>query len=354
MSTLYSTLKFLRFQDHIQAFRDGRILAPVHIRLKPTNRCNHNCWYCAYKVNNLRLGEDMVEADAISENKMAEIVQDICAMGVKAVTFSGGGEPMLYKPLPEIVEQLAQASVRVAVLTNGSNLKGRMADALAQYGTWVRISIDAWNDASYRQTRGISGDAFTQVVNNMRDFAKRNSQCVLGVSFIVTRENHEHLLEACATFKAAGVNHVKISGVVVANEGEQNNQYHAAIHEAVAASIRQAQTLNDARFTLINHYHELEERFDKRYTTCPFLQFLTIIGADCRVYSCQDKAYTQSGLLGSLHEQSFQSFWFSEANRQRIFTLDPAQVCQHHCVSHSKNLAILDFVDIDPTHGLFV
>ena len=354
MSTLYSTLKFLRFQDHIQAYQEGRVLAPVHIRIKPTNRCNHNCWYCAYKVDNLRLGEDMLESDTIPEEKMDEIVQDVCNMGVKAVTFSGGGEPLTYKPLPQVVEKLSQGGVRVAALSNGSNLKGGMADAFAKHGTWIRISIDAWDDLSYQKARGVSGDAFSQVIKNMRDFSNRGSQCVLGVSFIVTPENHKHLMQACTLFKQAGVNHVKLSGVVVANEGNLNNRYHESIQKSVLTSIRQTQTLNDDHFSLINHYHDLEERFDKSYTSCPFLQFLTVIGADGNVYTCQDKAYTQNGLLGSIKDRSFKSFWFSESNQQRIFQLNPSQSCRHHCVSHGKNLAILDFVDINPNHGLFV
>lgn len=354
MSILYSSLKFLRFADHLDAYRNRQVLAPVHIRIKPTNHCNHDCWYCAYKVGNLKLGEDMVEADSIPTEKMAEIVEDIVAMGVKAVTFSGGGEPLLYKTLPEHIARLSDGGVRVATLTNGSNLKGRMADAFAEHGTWVRISIDGWDDASYNKARGLRGDAFSQLIRNMRDFSKRKSKCVLGVSFIVTPENYPHLQEACATFKEAGANHVKLSGVVVANEGSQNNKYHADILQNVTAEINQAQRLNGDGFSIINHYHELEERFDKSYTTCPFLQFLTVIGADCSVYSCQDKAYTKSGMLGSCKEQSFRQFWFSEENRKRIFSINPAKECGHHCVSHGKNLAIEDFINIDPDHGQFV
>ncbi len=354
MSVIYSSLKFLRFADHIDAYRNRHVVAPVHIRIKPTNLCNHDCWYCAYKVDNLELGGDMVEADSIPEAKMDEIVGDIIDMGVRAVTFSGGGEPLLYKSLPKVVKRLSAGGVRVATLTNGSNLKGKMAEAFAEHGTWVRISIDAWDDASYRKARGIKGDAFSQIVENMRKFTAMQSKCVLGVSFIITPDNHHHLLDACKIFKDAGVNHVKLSGVVVANDGGNNNRYHAEIMEKVSAQIKQAQRLNDGSFSIINHYHELEERFDKDYETCPFLQFLTVIGADCNVYSCQDKAYTESGMMGSIKERSFKEFWFSEENKKRLFGLNPSRECSHHCVAHSKNLAIRNFINIDPDHGNFV
>jgi 2-iminoacetate synthase ThiH len=55
MATYYSPLKFLHFKDHLQGLEQGKIVAPVHIRVKPTNHCNHNCWYCAYRADNLEV-----------------------------------------------------------------------------------------------------------------------------------------------------------------------------------------------------------------------------------------------------------------------------------------------------------
>ncbi|MEG3641240.1 radical SAM protein [Magnetococcus sp. PR-3] len=354
MAKLYSHLKFLRFQSHLQALQEKRVEAPVHIRIKPTNICNQDCWYCAYKVSHLQLGENMVERDVIPEAKMHEIADDCIEMGVKAVTFSGGGEPLVYKPLPDIVEKLAKGGIRVASLTNGVNLKGRMADAFANHATWIRISIDAWDGPSYVKARGVKADEFDRVLQNIRNFTARNSRCVLGISFIVTKDNAEHLYDAVKLFKEAGVNHVKLSGTVIANSGAENNAYHRPLMPTVNAQIAQAKTLATDDFGVIDYYHELEERFDKPYNSCPFLQFLTVIGADQRVYTCQDKAYTDLGQLGSIEGRRFKDFWFSEENRQRMFAFDPSQNCNHHCVSHTKNLAILDYLNLDPDHGLFV
>jgi MoaA/NifB/PqqE/SkfB family radical SAM enzyme len=354
MAQLYSNLKFLRYADHLEALREQRVVAPVHIRIKPVNRCNHNCWYCAYRVSNLQLGEDINYQDTIPEAKMFEIVDDVIEMGVKAVTFSGGGEPLLYKPLPEVVKRLALGGVRVASLTNGANLKGRVADAFAEYGTWVRVSTDAWDDASFAKSRGIKEGEFTQLLRNLSRFAERKSKCVLGVSFIVDANNCTHLYEACVLLKNAGVSHVKFSGVVVSNSGAENNLYHAKIRAIVTGQIELARGLADAEFAVINHYHDLDERFQKSYQRCPYLMFLTVIGADCKVYTCQDKAFTVSGTLGSIVKRRFKDFWYSDDNRQRLFGLNPAMECTHHCVSHGKNLAIMDLLSIDPDHGVFV
>ena len=95
MSSKYSTLKIFHYQEKLDnlTLDTQEIKPPLHIRIKPTNVCNHNCWYCAYKVDYLQLGQDMVERDFIAEDKMMEIIDDCAEMGVKAITFSGGGEP---------------------------------------------------------------------------------------------------------------------------------------------------------------------------------------------------------------------------------------------------------------------
>ena len=354
MARLYSNLKFLRFTRQLEALGARRLEAPVHIRIKPINRCNHNCWYCAYRVDNLQLGEDMNVNDRIPTDKMFEIVEDVVDMGVRAVTFSGGGEPLLYKELPEVMRRLAAGGVRLGTLTNGANLRRAMADAWDEHGTWIRVSMDAWDDDSYTRSRGAPEGGFTRLMGNLEAFAARGSRCVLGVSFIIGRDNHTRLAEVAARLKDLGVNHVKMSGAVVSNDVAENNRYHHAIADEVRRQIERAQALVGPGFTVLDHYHDLDERFEKSYPTCPMLQFLVVIGADCAVYTCQDKAYTEAGRLGSIAGRRFKDFWFSEENHARVYGLDPSTQCRHHCVAHGKNQLLHEYLSTDPDHACFV
>ncbi len=351
---VYGANKFFFFPDQIEALKSGSMVAPVHVRIKPINHCNHACWYCAYRADNLSLGEDMKLTDRIPYEKMREIVADLIAMKVKAVTFSGGGEPLLYKILPECVEELASNGVRVAALTNGSNLKGKMADAFASWGTWIRVSLDAWDDESYAKSRSIYNGAFSALIKNMQSFAERGSACVLGVSLIIDQVNCAHIADICRLLKKVGVSHVKLSAAIVSNDIQQNNVYHQNIAKVVSCEIEEASQLNDRNFSVVNHYHEMDARFDKSYNTCPFTQFLTVIGADCGVYTCQDKAYSKSGLLGSVAKTSFRDLWQSDELARRLRKLNPQKVCAHHCVAHTKNLALHEALKLDTEHIPFV
>jgi MoaA/NifB/PqqE/SkfB family radical SAM enzyme len=354
MREVYGRLKALRYPDRLEALAGGRAAAPVHLRIKPVNACNHHCWYCAYRADGLQLGDQMKLRDRIPDEKMDEIVDDAIAMGVKAVTFSGGGEPLLYAGLPRTVERLAAGGVRTATLTNGALLKGDAARAFAEHGTWVRVSIDAWDGPSYAASRGVGPGEYARTMDNLARFAATGTKCALGASFIVSKDNAARLSDFCRQARDAGVSSVKLSACVVGNSGRENNDYHAPLAPIVAEQLARARELERPGFRIVDHYHRMDECFDKDYRRCAYLQFLVVIGADCAVYSCQDKAYTDSGRLGSIKDRSFKDFWFSEENRGRMAALDPSRDCGHHCVSHVKNQLLNEYLSLDPEHADFV
>lgn len=352
--SVYSDTKVFRYPGHLRAVAAGEVLPPVHVRIKPTNVCNHDCYFCAYRSHDMSLGEDMDKRDRIPREKMLEIADDLVSMGVEAVTFSGGGEPLIYPYLTEAIKRLAAGSIRIAALTNGSQLKGKVADAFAEHGTWIRLSIDGWDAASYAKYRSVSETEFAKVLGNVGAFAKRGSPCVLGASLIVDQTNAHKVAYLAGVLKDAGVSHVKVSGCVVSNDGRDNNLYHAKIADVVRDQITKARQLENGAFAVVDHYHSLAERFDKPYSSCPFVQFLTVIGADSMVYTCQDKAYTKGGALGSIADRSFRDLWLSAEMGKNLRAVNPSRDCNHHCIAENKNRMILDFLATEPDHAAFV
>ena len=356
MGNLYTKLKIFHFNNKIVSLprENSEILAPLHIRIKPTNICNHNCSYCAYRAESLQLGKDMKKTDMIPQEKALEIIEDIIDMGVKAVTFSGGGEPLLYSHLAEVLKRLAASPVKFAALTNGSRLEGEIAELLAHQGTWVRVSMDGWDNASYAEYRRISIDEFDKVIGNMQKFKKLGGPCRLGISIIVDQKNVVHLYEFIKKMKDVGVDSVKISPCIISNHGEENNRYHEPIFAIGKEQIqRSIEDLQENNFEIFDSYHELETKFSKDYSWCPYLQILPVIGADLNIYPCQDKAYNiQEGLLGSIEQQRFKEFWFSDKNL--FFKINPSIHCNHHCVANQKNRLLHEYMNADNEHLGFV
>jgi MoaA/NifB/PqqE/SkfB family radical SAM enzyme len=342
------------FPEKLASLPAGQtLLPPLHIRLKPTNRCNHNCRYCAYRQPHLQLGQNMRINDEIPREKILEIARDLVEMGVKAVTYSGGGEPLIYPHLLEVSRLLADGGVKLACLTNGAKLQGELAEFFAHRATWLRVSMDGWDDESYHRYRGVKDGEFTKIITNMAQFAKLDGPCLLGVSYIVDAGNWPHIPEMLTRLKDIGVRSVKVSACVVDNEAARNNAYHAP-HFAATQELLQktiADLTNDS-FEILDAWHTLDGKFEKNYHWCPFSQLLTIIGADQAVYPCQDKAYNNGAILGDLREQSFKEF--IKNNKAAFFRLNPTLDCRHHCCVNSHNLLSLEYLGLDPYHGGFV
>lgn len=356
MGLLYTRMKIFHFPEKLASLpaSSENILPPVNVRIKPTNACNHNCWYCAYRAENLQLGQDMNLKDYIPREKMLEIIHDLVAMGVKAVTFSGGGDPFCYSHLLEAARKLAESPIKFAALTNGSRLTGEVAEVFARHATWLRVSMDGWDDASYREYRSCPDGEFTRIIQNMEQFKKLNGPCYLGVCIVVDNRNCHHLYDLIKLLHETGVNSVKVSPCIVSNSGSENNEYHNRIFATVKEQTKRAiAEFADYDFEIFDSYHTQLETFAKNYNWCPYLQITPVIGADLNVYSCHDKAYNlEEGLLGSIKETGFRELWLSDKNR--FYTIDPSKVCDHHCVVDGSNRMLLEYLDAAPEHLEFV
>lgn len=354
MAILNTNLKIFHYDDKIRSLPAAvdEVLPPLHVRLKPTNICNHDCWFCAYRQDDFQLGETMVERDQIPHDKMMEIVDDLIDMKVQAVTFSGGGEPFVYPHLQKTAQRLADAGIAIASLTNGARLQGEVAELFAHRATWVRVSMDGWDGPSYAKARHVKETEFAKVLGNMAAFKKLGGQCNLSIVIVVGQDNAPHLYELIRQVAPLGPDSIKISPVIVSNEGEKNCAYHAPHVEVVRDQLARAA----ADF---GHFTEISDAFDnqlhsfqKDYTWCPMLQIRPVIAADLNVYSCQDKAYNPDGLLFSIKERRFRDAWMD--NKAQFMKVDPTRHCNHHCVANGSNKMLLEYLDADPNHLPFV
>ena len=114
--------------------------------------------------------------------------------------FLGIKVPILRK-IAKHYKGLSLTDIQFASLTNGSRLKGEIAEIFAHKGSWIRVSMDGWNDESYSTYRNIKPGAFSSLLKNMEEFKKISGGCLLGVSIIVDKKNSDHLYELIKKLK---------------------------------------------------------------------------------------------------------------------------------------------------------
>ena len=353
-ATPYSNLKIFAHVQKLNDIRDGKRISPIYIRIKPTNYCNHRCYYCSYADDELGLRDSANRQDQISWDKMQEIISDIRDMGVKAVTFSGGGEPLLYPYIVETMRQILDAKIDLSIITNGQLLKSEKAEVLAK-AKWVRISFDAANAETYAKIRQVPTTAFYEVCDNISRIAKiKCDNCELGINFVINHENATQIYEMAAMVKKLGVNHIKYTARV----SNDLFQYHEPFKQTAIDQIHRAKDdFENDEFRIINKYESDFDSalvFHRCYEHCYVNRIFTVIAADSKVYFCHDKAYVKDGVVGDLTNQSFKDLWFSQEVIKRYEEFNPQKECNHHCVYDDRNELLNHYYGLDPNHINFI
>lgn len=348
MGNPYSNLKVFRHKDYLDAIEQGDWKPPIYIRLKPTNLCNHHCAYCTYGSGGTQQkteNRDIIDhRSMIPWEKIQEIIADMIEMGVKAVTFSGGGEPLTYPRIVDAAGRLAAGGIDISLISNGELLDGKVAEAF-YHAKWIRISFDSPNEEEYCALRRVKPGSFQRVVSNIKNFAiNKSKDCVLGVNFVISKANYNRVYEAAALLKDLGVDNVKFAAVI-----DNSRNYHREIKDQVIAQIRSAVVnLSDESFRIINNYEN--DWMDKKFSgvstpRCYTCRLVTVIAADQKVYLCHTQAYDSNAIVGDISNKRFKDFWFSNEAKTRIISLNPQTDCRSNCAYEMRNEAIQGYLN---------
>jgi cyclic pyranopterin phosphate synthase len=108
----------------------------------------------------------MDESRYISVDEMIEVIGELQALGLEEVRLTGG-EPLLRKSFPEIVEKMSRLGLRKVALTTNGILLDKHLSLLKSCGVFhLNISLDSLDPDNFR--RITRGNNFEKVISNIR------------------------------------------------------------------------------------------------------------------------------------------------------------------------------------------
>ena len=127
----------------------GRALRDL--RLSVTDRCNFRCTYCMPKES---FGPDhafLPKSAILSFEELARLTRIFASLGTEKIRLTGG-EPLLRRELPLLIEQLARIDgiKDIALTTNGSALVPLAKPLRAAGLKRITVSLDALDDQIFR------------------------------------------------------------------------------------------------------------------------------------------------------------------------------------------------------------
>ncbi len=177
-----------------------------------TRRCNLKCRHCYAVAADRDFPGELSSDDAVA------VLDDLAAFRIPALILSGG-EPLARPDTLDLARRSKAHGLYTALSTNGTPIKGALADEIAAIGfDYVGISLDGIG-ATNDWFRGQQG-AFDEALGGVRECVARGIK--VGLRFTMTNDNARQLPELIALAKAEKVNKFYLSHLVYAGRGNKH------------------------------------------------------------------------------------------------------------------------------------
>lgn len=349
----YSQLKVAWHPDRIRDFRMHKRPQPLHVHFVISDLCNQDCSFCAYRISNGLSNELFAKGHLagvgtnnpkrqIPTPKAMSLLEEFARAGVKAVQFTGGGEPTAHVDHLTIMRRAQTLGMETSLVTNGLRMIP-MSDVTLKH-QWIRVSIDAGSADMYAAVRRVPKGHWAKVWSNIASLASLYKG-TLGIGYVVTPDNYLGIEDAARMAKASGVGNMRV-GAVFSTSGLT---YYCDRIQLITEHIQEVKARVDSGgFELIDLFGRRLHDLEAGAPTEPhcYYQYLTLyVGADLNLYRCCNTAYTTAGLIGNLGETPLEELLL----RYEPFDARSCRFCQFT----GQNKAIASLVR-KPTHVNFV
>lgn len=174
-------------KELIQQTRDLNKLLTLELEL--SYECNYRCRYC-YSMAPKKLTNEL---NLLEIMNIIDQAQDLC---VNTIVIIGGGEPLLYPHIKEIIKYIFERNINIIIFTNGANINKDMAKFLFSYHVFLVLKMNGIVPKTMNWLCGNS-EAYTNCIkalNNLYREGYVKDGLTIGISTIICQQNYEEII----------------------------------------------------------------------------------------------------------------------------------------------------------------
>jgi MoaA/NifB/PqqE/SkfB family radical SAM enzyme len=171
---------------------NSRLPASIDIRL--LGKCNLECPFCFGPRHELKSPDFM---------RVVELMPRLHDFGVRMIVVTGG-EPLLVKRLPLLLEVARSLGVKTVMSTNGTLVPRRHADVLPLLD-WVALPLDGSTADVHDSSRPGKQESFASVLNSINLIRRKYPLLKIKLGTVVTRLNIADIPNIPALFESLGM-----------------------------------------------------------------------------------------------------------------------------------------------------
>jgi len=306
LANAYSPYRILFHKDRLEKFYNDEFFVPVSIGVNLTNVCNFNCVWCAEREYRKKFSTSSLAYDTV-----LKLVEDLGKLGVKAITWDGGGEPTQHPEFFNIFSSL-NSKLQHGLITNGSALY-KFPKKVADTFSYIRVSLDSGTSKTHSKLHGVKREVFSKILFGISKLKNEGYKGIIGVSYIVSPDNVEEIVTAASVVKNAGADYIQFKPL----RGEDSK---VCIVDA-NKFLEETYSLNSDSFSVFATRLNDSVGFDKNrgYKFCYAHRFVGAISANGAVeLCCHSKHFKKSLEFGNINNDSFYNIWKSKKRNDVI------------------------------------
>lgn len=262
--------------------------SPILVEIAPTGYCNAKCPWCFFKEKHSK--------ERIDPEIMKQAIMDLSLVGVKAINWTGGGEPTLHPQFNEFVKLTQQLHLKQGLFTNAyQEIPNQEAFS------WIRVSL--------------TDEGFKRIVKPKVPF---------GVCVNQTKNQlMEELADLCISAQSFGASYFQIRPALLGSYEKQPN--------LMVPYFLEGNTDENFKVYVTDYKYEGATK-PFSYSECYGYHFCPSIDWNGNVSSCLYLTQDPEFQFGNLKEKSFLEIWPKIPSSISVSTK-----CQNCCKNNQVN-----------------
>lgn len=284
--------KLLWHGDRVRNWLEGGDPSPILIEIATTGFCNATCPWCFFKDKNA--------GGSIDKDIMLRTLRELAKIGVKAINWTGGGEPTLHPNFDEFVTEAYALGLEQGLFTN-AYLEIKKSSMFK----WIRISLTDKEFKPIKRPKGYFGIC----VNMLVDMPP------------------EKLREWCEEARDINARYFQVRPALEGNYLKQPMMI-------IPSYLKEYET--DDFKVILTLYKFKEAVIPHEYDKCYGYHFCPSINWKEKVGVCLYRMGEEKYIFGDLKEKSFTEIWHHKKISNNLVN----EGCQNCCKNHEINKAL--------------
>lgn len=230
----------LGFSDEdIQKCSDKKGL--LSIELEFTKRCNLQCVYCYTRAGKATENE-------LSFDEIQSVIVQARELGARKIILIGGGEPLIYDRLTDVIEFIHSMGLQQVIFTNGTLIDDRIAGVLKEHGVSVIVKHNSFKADVQDALAGRKG-TYWQIKRGLEILRKAgypNGKASLGIQTVICQQNINEIPDLWTWARERDI--IPYVEILTVQGRAKQNSFLQVSSDNIKALFEQLESIDSSRF----------------------------------------------------------------------------------------------------------